>query len=637
MCGVCGLVRRGGITSSDKETIAQMIEALSHRGPDGSGREDFGCATLGHVRLDIGETRGGVQPVCNDEGTVCVTFSGAIHNLIELTEHLSKLGHRFRTSSEAEAIVHAYEQYGAKCVRHLRGMFTFAVWDERKTQLLLVRDRLGQKPLSYAEVSGGIVFGSESSALMAAPGVSRDLSPEGLAEFINYGFITAPVSIYRQVRSLRPGHIATYRDGTLSTECYWGLEFTQNGPRRTAEALEALQEVVEEAVQLRMATDVSAGAFLSGGVDSSLVAGVMRKLSGSPVKTFCMGFAEEHLDESRHAQAASEALGTEHHLFTMPAVTPELVEDVAKKYPEPFADSSAIPTYALVREARRHVKVVFDGTGGDEAFGGFGRYYSLRGLRTPENPSGALRRCMIEVLPAWLYPPVFGLVSGVLTVAGLFVPAAREMARSTARLAAPLDVRYWAQREVFGHRGVDPLLAAEGREIVSPPEPSRTVREAVRMHRSDPLAALQHAEIVGVLANGHIPKMEVAAAAVGLEIRSPLLDHKVVEFAASLSPDMRANSRMSKFLLRKLAARYLPRQILERGKQGFTPPRSTWLNSSLQDLTHEYLLSGGTSRSGLFSSEAVREMVVKGNGVSDSAEATWRLLMFELWHEQHGR
>lgn len=635
MCGVCGkTVDTGQLASDDISVVRQMMEALAHRGPDGSGQESFPSASLGHVRLAIIDLAGGAQPMCNAGRTVCVSYNGEIYNFLELREQLEKLGHRFRTQSDTEVIIHAYEQYGDQCVRRFRGMFAFALWDEEKHKLLLARDRLGQKPLVYAKTSRGLVFASESGALLRDPEVSSEMDPDGLSQYLRWGFITAPASIYRQVRKLPPAHIAVHQRGQLRIERYWQLEFTHDGPKKVGPALEALEEVVEEAVRLRMVADVPIGAFLSGGVDSSLVVGMMARNTDRPVRTFCIGFRDEDLDERQYASEAAEVLGTEHQVLEMPEVSPELVQRIARQYSEPFSDSSALPTFILSELTRRRVTVALNGDGGDELFGGYGRYYHIRGLPMPWDSSRGARRAIMRMLPEAVYPHVFGAASGLLRLVGRVLPSASDAAGGAVRLARPLEYRYWEHREIFGNGGIESVLTPDGSASVSAPSYPSAVIDALRSTTVDSLAAIQHADIVGTLAHLLIPKVEIASMAFGLECRSPLLDHKVVEFAASLPPRLRAHPEASKYLLKELAVRYVPRRVFERRKQGFTAPVPRWLDRSLEGLVSDYLLNGETSRSGLFRSEAVRHLLSDRNGAPDWHKPVWRLLLFELWYDQ---
>ncbi len=633
MCGICGKVaRQGTLGRDDTATVAAMINSLRHRGPDGNGQSSFPAASLGHARLSIIDLSTGAQPMSNRDNTVCVVFNGEIYNYQDLRTRLEKLGHEFQTQSDTEVIIHAYEQYGENCVRDFRGMFAFALWDEADQKLVMARDRLGQKPLLYAETANGLVFASEMRTLLCDPGVSDTVDPDGVFQYLRCGLISAPLSIYKHVRKLPPAHVAVYQNNELKLSDYWQLEFTHKGPRRVDDALEALDELVEESVRLRLMADVPLGAFLSGGVDSTLVVGMMTRLISDPVQTFCIGFPDEDLDERQYAAQAAEVLGTNHETFEMREISPDLVESIAWHYGEPYCDDSALPTFALSELTARHVTVALNGDGGDELFGGYGRYYHLRGLPMPWDDSKNVRRALLGLIPERSQARVFGALAAVLRAIG-----SSGASRRLAQLAGPLQDRYWEYRDVFGSEGMADLVMPDvAASIATSPFPE-AVTEAFAHTTVDALAAIQHAEIVGSLADVLLVKVDIASMAYGLECRSPLLDHKLLEFAASLPPQLKAHPRQSKYLLKELAARFVPREVFERRKQGFDAPVGRWLQTSLSDLVSEYLLSGPTSASGFFQREGIERLVAESAADPQASRGLWRLLMFESWYRQRPR
>ncbi|NSW56893.1 MAG: asparagine synthase (glutamine-hydrolyzing) [Armatimonadetes bacterium] len=629
MCGICGKVARGGaLAQGDTAIVAAMVSALRHRGPDGNGQADFAAASLGHARLSIIDLFTGAQPMSNEENTVCVVFNGEIYNYQELRKRLEGLGHFFRTKSDTEVIIHAYEQYGEDCVREFRGMFAFALWDEMEQQLLLARDRLGKKPLFYAQTPDGLVFASGLRALLCDPKVSDEMDPDALFQYLRCGLISAPLSIYKSIRKLPPAHTAVYRDGELRLNEYWRLEFTHDGPHDVGEALEALAELLEQSVRLRLMADVPLGAFLSGGVDSTVVVGAMTRLVSTPVRTFCIGFPEPELDERRYAEGAAEVLGTDHETFEMGDVSPDLVETVAWHYGEPYCDASALPTFALSELTSRHVTVALNGDGGDELFGGYGRYYYMRGLPMPWDETKKLRRAILQTIPEHLHPRAFRALAGVLAI------VAPSRVSRLQRLVAPLSERYWDHLDPCGDEGLQTLVVPDIFASVRGSRFPQAISDALTGTTIDTLAPLLHADIVGPLADVLLVKVDVASMAHGLECRCPLLDQEIVEFAASLPPHLKTHPKQSKLLLKELAARYVPREFFERRKQGFTPPIGRWLRTSLSDLVDGYLRTGHLSQSGMFQREGVESLVDAGPESRNACDALWRLLMFEAWYAQ---
>lgn len=635
MCGICGkIANRGELTPSDAGLVARMIEALRHRGPDGSGQRTYGAASLGHVRLSIIDLATGGQPMLSEDEHICVVFNGEIYNFRELRLRLEQLGHQFASQSDTEVIIHAYEQYGEGCLQHFRGMFAFALWDERARKLFLARDRLGKKPLVYAQTADGLVFASELRALFADAGVSSGLDHTALLQYLHAGFIAAPATIYESVRKLPPAHYAVYENGALRVERYWTPSFLQTGPTDPREALEALAELLQEAVRLRMIADVPLGAFLSGGTDSTLVAALMSAVSDRPVRTFCIGFPDPEIDERPYAAQAARALGTEHEDFEMTQVTPELVQRAAWHYGEPYSDVSALPTFVLSQLTRRHVTVALNGDGGDEAFGGYARYYHIRGLPLGWCSPGNYWRAWVSRLPEELRPAVLSALAMPLQAAGRVSRMAARKARSLLTLTRPLSERYWAEFDVLGELTIPPLFGAEVAGYLDGQWEPPAVADALRDADADPLAAIQWADLNGYLPDKLLAKVDIASMASGLECRAPLLDHKVVEFAASLPAGLKTHRLHSKYLLREMVASYLPRDVVYRPKQGFDPPLARWLQTCLKDMVSQYLLAKDTSESGYFRREAVEALLahLAHNAGANASTALWRLLMFEAWY-----
>src|SRR4028119_2135236 len=377
MCGIVGIVDRRR-RPVDEAVLARMCEAIRHRGPDEDGFYHGTGVGLAMRRLAIIDLKSGQQPMYNADRTAAIVFNGEIYNYKEVRAELERLGHTFQTNCDTEVIVHAYDEYGADCPKHLRGMFAFAIWDERREELFLARDRVGKKPLLYARVGEGLVFGSEFSALLLHPDVSREIDREAIHHYLTFMCVPAPLTAYRDIRKLEPGHTLRYtRDGEIKLERYWQPDFSHKTTMSEEEAGERAVEILREAVRVRLMSEVPLGAFLSGGVDSSAVVALMSEVSSTPVKTFSIGFEEQDFSELHHARRVAEHVGAEHHEFIVRPDAMEVLPTLVEHYGEPYADSSAIPTYYVSRETRRHVTVALNGDGGDECFAGYERHVAM--------------------------------------------------------------------------------------------------------------------------------------------------------------------------------------------------------------------------------------------------------------------
>ena len=376
MCGIAGIVRHDG-KPIDEQLLARMCDAIRHRGPDDDGFYINGSVGLGMRRLAIIDLKSGKQPIHNQDRTAWIVFNGEIYNYLELREKLEKLGHTFYTNSDTEAIVHAYDQFGVDCPNHLRGMFAFAIWNERTQELFLARDRVGKKPLLYAQVNNQLVFGSEFSALLLHPDISREIQPEALDYYLSFMCIPAPLTAYRAIRKLEPGHWLRWRNGEIELQRYWQPDFTKKIAIDEEEAGERTVEILREAVRVRLMSEVPLGAFLSGGIDSSAVVALMSQESSERVKTFSIGFDEQDFSEIHHARRIAEHVGADHHEFIVRPDALEVLPTLVEHYGEPYADSSAVPTYYVAKETRKHVTVALNGDGGDESFAGYDRYIAM--------------------------------------------------------------------------------------------------------------------------------------------------------------------------------------------------------------------------------------------------------------------
>ena len=624
MCGIVGVVNLDG-ARADSELLARMNEAIRNRGPDEEGTYLEGHVGLAMRRLAIIDLAGGQQPIANEDRTCWIVFNGEIYNYRELKKRLEDLGHWFRTDCDTEAIVHAYEQYGADCPKYLRGMFAFAIWDTRKQELFLARDRVGKKPLLYAKTAGAFVFGSEFTALLPHPAVSRDVDREAIHHYLSFMCVPAPMTAYRSIRKLEPGHSLTLtRDGQIKTERYWQPDFTRKIKISEEEAGARALDLLREAVRVRLMSEVPLGAFLSGGVDSSAVVTLMAEESDAPVKTFSIGFDEQDFSELHHARRVAQRVGADHHEFVVRPDALEVLPTLVEHYGEPYADSSAIPTYYVSRETRRHVTVALNGDGGDECFAGYERYAAMRLSETYRKLPGVLRERVIRQAVALL--PASELRRGRV----------RSLKRFLRAASLPPVERYLRWVSVFDAQAKDELYTAEFRRETAGHGAGEWLGPwFARANGAGVVDASLLADTMTYLPNDLLVKVDIASMAVSLEARSPFLDHHVIEFAASLPEGLKLRRLTTKYLLKRALRGLLPRENLTRGKMGFGVPVGHWLRGPMQGFLREQLLSDKAASRGLLRAEAVRRLVeLHARGERDLGNQLWTLLMLELWFQR---
>ena len=623
MCGIVGIVRNDG-KSIDEELLSRMNNAIRHRGPDDDGFYINGSVGLGMRRLAIIDLKGGAQPIHNQDRSSWIVFNGEIYNYLELREKLEKLGHTFYTNSDTEAIVHAYDQFGADCPKHLRGMFVFAIWNERSQELFLARDRVGKKPLLYAHVNGQLIFASEFSALLLHPDVSRDIQPEALDYYLSFMCIPAPLTAYRAIRKLEPGHWLRWRKGEIELQRYWQPDFTKKIKVSEEEAGERTVEILRDAVRVRLMSEVPLGAFLSGGIDSSAVVALMSQESSERVKTFSIGFDEQDFSELHHARRIAEHVGADHHEFIVRPDALEVLPTLVEHYGEPYADSSAVPTYYVAKETRKHVTVALNGDGGDESFAGYERYIAM-GL------TEKYRR-----VPSFLRESVIKETVNLIPSS----PTKRSRVKSAKRLldavALPRVDRYARWVSVFNDQTKQPLYSDFFREQTQGADATGILGEWFkRANGIGILDAMLLTDQMTYLPNDLLVKVDIATMAVSLEARSPFLDHHVIEFAASLPQDLKLRRLTSKYLLKKVLRKLLPSENLNRRKMGFGVPVGHWFRGKMQPFLREVLLSEKAMRRGLFKPEAVKQLIeLHVRGERDHSQQLWTLLMLELWFNQ---
>ena len=626
MCGIAGFVNAGNV-AANRDILVRMTASLAHRGPDGDGLHIDGPAALGHRRLAIIDLAGGAQPLCNEDGSVWVTYNGELYNedgLHGLRAHLTARGHVYRTSSDTETLVHLYEEQGDDFAHAMNGMFAFAIWDARRSRLVLARDRMGQKPLFYAETpGGGLVFGSEPKALLAHPDVPRRLSREGLARYLFYEYIPAPESIWDGMKKLPPGHVLVWENGKTTISRYWSPVWSV--PEAGAGGFDATagrfwNEFVK-AVASHRRSDVPLGVFLSGGVDSSSVAAAVCELGPArEVRTFSIGFEDPSFDESTHARAVAGHLGTEHHERTFSAESVmELLPEVTAWLDEPFGDASVLPTHLLSRFARGEVKVVLGGDGADELLAGYPTFAAERAARIFRHlpgPARALAGAAVGRLPV-----DHGNISLDFKL--------KQFLRGASEPSALAHQRWLGS---FSGPEIGRLLAFDGFDFDVEAEHLR--RAEVLAQGADPLTRSLALYQDTYLPDDILTKVDRASMACGLEVRAPFLDAALVDFVEPLPSVYKYGHGMTKRLLKKAASGRLPASILDRPKKGFGIPVARWLRGPLGPLLDRLLDPDRLTRQGIFRpAEVSRRVAEHRSGVRDHRKPLWTLLMFQLWHE----
>jgi asparagine synthase (glutamine-hydrolysing) len=601
-----------------------MCAAIRHRGPDDDGFYFNGPVGLGMRRLSIIDLKSGKQPIHNQDRTGWIVFNGEIYNYLELREKLEKLGDTFYTNSDTEVIIHAYDRYGPECPKHLRGMFAFAIWDERTQELFLARDRVGKKPLLYAQLNGQLVFASEFRALLLHPDISRDIEPAALEHYLSFMCVPAPLTAYRAIRKLEPGHSLRWHKGEIKIERYWLPDFSRKLKISENEAGERAVEVLREAVRVRLMSEVPLGAFLSGGIDSSAVVALMSEESSAPVKTFSIGFEEQDFSELHHARRVAKHLGAEHHEFIVRPDALEVLPLLIDHYGEPYADSSAIPTYYVARETRKHVTVALNGDGGDESFAGYERYAAMRWAETYHRLPGMLRESVLEQAVS-LLPSSETRRSRV-----------RDAKRFLKVASLPRVERYLRWVSVFDRAAKQALYSDNFKKETSGIHSAEFLAPwFAQANGAGIVDAALLADMMTYLPNDLLVKVDIATMAVSLEARSPFLDHHVIEFAASLPERLKLRGLTTKYILKRMLKKLLPSENLSRRKMGFGVPIGHWFRGKLKSFLRTTLLSEKALRRGLFKPEAIRQLVeLHTQYEKDYSHQLWTLLMLELWFER---
>jgi len=626
MCGIAGIFSFDSEKEVSEGLLKKMCSVLGHRGPDDEGIEIFsgGKAGFGHRRLSIIDIEGGHQPLSNEDGTVWVVFNGEIYNFQELRQDLEKNGHRFKTRTDVEVIIHLYEDKGVRCLDDLRGMFAFGLWDGREGRLFVARDRLGQKPLIYTFLNGQFIFASEIKAILQLPTVSRSVNAAALNDYLTYQYVPHPLTMFEGIEKLSPAHYMVVERRRREVKRYWNVDFSREENLPEPEYSRRIRSLLEEATKLRLISDVPLGAFLSGGVDSSITVALMSELTGRPVKTFSIGFKEKKFDELRYARMIAERYKTEHQEFIVEPKCLEVLDDLIWHYDEPFADSSAIPTYYVSRMTSKFVKVALSGDAGDECFAGYPRYKAVKIAGCFDKLPVALQRIIAnrywQKLPASVEQKSLR----------------RRLKKLMLELKKRPEERYLRWICIFDDEWKEILFADEFARKVAGRKSAYYIENYYDRHsRRDFLSRTTYVDLMTYLPSDLLVKVDIASMTHSLETRSPFLDHKVVELAGKMPMRYKLRGFQDKYILRKTFRDLLPPEIVRRKKMGFGVPIGRWFRTELKDYIRGVLLDTRTLGRGYFKEESIRRLIGEHvEGKFDHGYRLWSLLVLELWHRR---
>lgn len=623
MCGIAGFISNDNPASRDERlrVLNEMCTSIKHRGPDEQGVFVEGSAALGMRRLSIIDLNTGQQPMFSSDGTLVIVFNGEIYNYLEIKRELESLGHHFKSNSDTETIVNAYREWGTSCLDRLRGMFAFAIWDIRENELFIARDRVGKKPLFYSLTgSGDFVFGSELKSLLLHVDVENRIDLAALDAYVTFGYVPEDFCIFQNVHKLAPGHFLKVKDRKIRKGKYWDFSYDKAAETRSEnDAIDELRAHIEDAVRVRLISEVPLGAFLSGGVDSATVVAMMARLSDTPVKTFSIGFNEDSFSELKFARMAAEEFGTEHHEFIVTPDLAEVAEGLVWHFDEPFADSSALPTYMVSKMAREYVTVVLSGDGGDELFAGYTRYTTQDRFAQFDKLPSFLRKGVVQTAANVLHPSAYGknyLYNASLDPLERYIDSVSQFNLPNKKLLYSKGF----QAELNGR------LGSIEREFERLAEVSDTI---------DPLEKLLYLDSKTYLPGDILTKVDRMSMANSLECRAPLLDHKLIEFVGGLRPTLKKRGHETKYILKKAMEGIVPHEILFRPKQGFGVPISEWINLQLRKRIAGDLGDERTRNRGYFERSYIDTLLKEHEmGRRDNSHQLWLLWMLELWHRE---
>jgi len=627
MCGIAGIVDSNGIDAGTKQLLRRMCGVIVHRGPDDEGYYFSNTSGLGIRRLSIIDLQTGHQPVLNEDGSLAVVLNGEIYNYQDLRRELLQKGHRLSTQGDTETIVHLYEEYGDECVRHLRGMFCFALWDDKRRRLLLARDRMGIKQVYYAGTNGRFAFGSEIKCLLEDAECPRRVRPDCLAAYLTFLYVKAPHTMYEGISELPPAHYLVWDEKGIHLNRYWRLQY-KRGERYSEDFyLDGLLAKLSEAVRLHLLADVPLGAFLSGGIDSGLMVALMAEAKGGPVETFTVGFERDYgsYDERKEARLVADRYRTEHHEFLVKPDLAEVLPRIVAALDQPLADSSAVPTYYICQLARSRVTVALSGMGGDELSGGYERYLgALLGRRYQQLP-GPLRRAVargVRGLPDW------GGTSRV---------SAARLKRFVQSAEYDLPGAYLLLLSTFSLQELHELLVGRWRSELEHFSPAELIAAAFGESGSaNSVDQMLFADATGYLPGDLLPLTDRMSMAHSLEVRVPYLDHEVIEFAASIPPELKIKRLTKKYILRKAGAKLLPKEILSGKKRGFSIPLGFWFREELRKYAETQLMPERIDQMGYFEPKKISTLLQEHfSGQANHENKIWALVVFALWHDHY--
>ncbi|CAN5854369.1 amidotransferase 1, exosortase A system-associated [soil metagenome] len=623
MCGIAGFIskEKNAPVGERGQLLDEMCRVITHRGPDEQGTIVKDRAALGMRRLSIIDLKTGQQPIFDCAGNLAIVFNGEIYNFLELKSDLEKRGHKFKTHSDTETIVHAFEEFGTDCLKHLRGMFAFAIYDFRDESLFIARDRVGKKPLFFSKTKqGNFVFGSELKSLIEHGEISKEIDFAALDAYLTFGYVPEEFCIFKDVKKLAPGEFLIYKNGEIKTEKYWDFSYTKNSEIKTEnEYIEILREKLKEAVKVRLISEVPLGAFLSGGVDSSAIVATMSQILEQPVKTFSIGFNEDSFDELKFARIAAKHFNTEHHEFIVTPDLVEIVDDLVWHFDEPFADSSALPTFMVSKLAREFVTVILSGDGGDELFAGYTRYVTDK------------KRGGLEKLPKFVRQNLLQKLSEKL-------PHGAKGKNYLYNASLDAVERYIDSISHFGSLKKNALYAENFAENLNGDfgKGAEIYRQiAFSISSENQTDKLLYLDSKTYLPSDILTKVDRMTMANSLEARVPLLDHELIEFVQTIPAELKLKGFETKYIFKKALEGIVPNEILYREKQGFGVPIGDWINLQLKDRIHSDLLEKKTLERGYFDEKYIKVLLDEhSKNRRDHSHALWILWMLELWHRQ---
>ncbi len=623
MCGIVGKYNFGNKEPVDKGLISKMCHEIIHRGPDDEGFYVKDYIGLGMRRLSIIDLESGHQPIFNEDNTILIVLNGEIYNFLDLRQFLEKKGHKFFTKSDTETLAHAYESYGIEFIKKIRGMFAFALWDENKKILILARDRLGKKPLYYFEKNGTLWFCSEIKSMLVDPEIQRRVDLQALDYFLSFNYIPAPLTIFQGIKKLPPGTMLICENGQIKIEKYWSLDNSFQNAMDENECAEHIYQLLSESVKMRLISDVPLGAFLSGGIDSSIIVGLMTEHSNSPVKTFSIGFTEDEFSELKYARVIAKRFSTDHHEYIVTSDVKELIPNLVWHYGEPIGDSSAIPTYYVSKVTRRSVTVALCGDGGDELFAGYGKYPIIENIISKNSLNALLRRIVTKL--------ILNKDLNFLSVNNIFKRIQNFLGY---RFSTPheRDLR-WITR--FESSFKNNLYTPEIKNSIQDHWPrSFYYSKIAESPNEDILSRISFMDLTSYLPDDLLIKADIASMANSLELRSPFLDQKFVEFAARIPNSLKVRNGQSKYILKKAFAKLLPKEILGRKKMGFAVPMDKWLRGELNGLAYETLLYSTTEVAKYFNKNFLKYLLDSHSSQKQNyGTHLWLLINIILWYQ----